>query len=252
MNRPSRFLTAVIISLTVVTLSGTAHAQPRLIVGARNLAMGGTGVGSASDSLATYYNPAGMAFSHGWEIQIPVVTVEGEIEGDILNNINELAQLFDESSLREIQERFNSGTPAPGDLETVLDAFLGELPDLDNTEDGAVARAAIGPAFRSKNWGVSTFVSASGGADALVDLTTGLSLSSIGMAGAIPDPVRVDACANDSTCLGYADDLVLGTGLDPARAEFYAARGMQVVCPTKTAISELGETVRRTTAAAIA
>ncbi len=40
--------------------------------------------------------------------------------------------------------------------------------------------------------------------------------------------------------------------LDPARAEFYAARGMQVVCPTKTAISALGETVRRTTAAAAA
>ena len=37
--------------------------------------------------------------------------------------------------------------------------------------------------------------------------------------------------------------------LDPARAEFYAARGMQVVCPTKTAIAALGETVRRTTAA---
>jgi len=37
--------------------------------------------------------------------------------------------------------------------------------------------------------------------------------------------------------------------LDPARADFYAARGMQVVCPTKTAITALGATVRRTTAA---
>jgi trk system potassium uptake protein TrkA len=37
--------------------------------------------------------------------------------------------------------------------------------------------------------------------------------------------------------------------LDPARADFYAARGLQVVCPTKTAIAALGETVRRTTAA---
>ena len=40
--------------------------------------------------------------------------------------------------------------------------------------------------------------------------------------------------------------------LDPARAEFYAARGMQVICPTQTAISALGQTVRRTTAAAVA
>ena len=32
--------------------------------------------------------------------------------------------------------------------------------------------------------------------------------------------------------------------LDPARAEFYAARGMRTVCPTQTAIDTLIETVR--------
>jgi trk system potassium uptake protein len=32
--------------------------------------------------------------------------------------------------------------------------------------------------------------------------------------------------------------------LDPARAEFYAARGMRTVCPTKTAIDTLLDTVR--------
>jgi trk system potassium uptake protein len=33
--------------------------------------------------------------------------------------------------------------------------------------------------------------------------------------------------------------------LDPARAEFYAARGIRTICPTQTAISALTETVRR-------
>jgi len=32
--------------------------------------------------------------------------------------------------------------------------------------------------------------------------------------------------------------------LDPARAEFYAARGMRTICPTKTAIDKMAETVR--------
>ena len=32
--------------------------------------------------------------------------------------------------------------------------------------------------------------------------------------------------------------------LDPARADFYTARGMRVVCPTKTAIDTLTEAVR--------
>jgi trk system potassium uptake protein TrkA len=33
--------------------------------------------------------------------------------------------------------------------------------------------------------------------------------------------------------------------LDPARAEFYAARGLRTVCPTQTAISALTQTVRK-------
>ena len=33
--------------------------------------------------------------------------------------------------------------------------------------------------------------------------------------------------------------------LDPARAGFYAARGLRTICPTQTAISALTETVRR-------
>ncbi|HZS24060.1 MAG TPA: TrkA family potassium uptake protein [Gaiellaceae bacterium] len=32
--------------------------------------------------------------------------------------------------------------------------------------------------------------------------------------------------------------------LDPARADFYSARGLRTVCPTKTAIDTLGEAVR--------
>ena len=47
----------------------------------------------------------------------------------------------------------------------------------------------------------------------------------------------------------YGVECVVVRILDPARAEFYADRGMQVVCPTKTAISSLADTVRRTTAA---
>jgi hypothetical protein len=32
--------------------------------------------------------------------------------------------------------------------------------------------------------------------------------------------------------------------LDPARADFYRARGLRTVCPTKTAIDTLTEAVR--------
>jgi trk system potassium uptake protein TrkA len=42
----------------------------------------------------------------------------------------------------------------------------------------------------------------------------------------------------------FGVDTVVVRVLDPARAEFYADRGLQTVCPTKTAISELTSRVR--------
>ena len=42
----------------------------------------------------------------------------------------------------------------------------------------------------------------------------------------------------------FGVDTVVVRVLDPARAEFYAARGMQTVCPTKTAIAELASRVK--------
>ena len=42
----------------------------------------------------------------------------------------------------------------------------------------------------------------------------------------------------------YGIDCVVVRVLDPARAEFYAQRGMQTVCPTQTAISGIVDAVR--------
>ena len=43
----------------------------------------------------------------------------------------------------------------------------------------------------------------------------------------------------------YGIETVVVRVLDPARAEFYSARGMETVCPTQTAISELAQRVRK-------
>ena len=42
----------------------------------------------------------------------------------------------------------------------------------------------------------------------------------------------------------YGIDCVVVRVLDPARADFYAKRGMQTVCPTQTAIESLAKAVR--------
>jgi trk system potassium uptake protein len=46
----------------------------------------------------------------------------------------------------------------------------------------------------------------------------------------------------------YEIEMVVVRVLDPARAKLYAERGMNVVCPTQTAISELIDTVRASVA----
>jgi trk system potassium uptake protein TrkA len=45
----------------------------------------------------------------------------------------------------------------------------------------------------------------------------------------------------------YGITMVVVRVLDPARAKFYADRGLRTVCPTQTAISVLLDTVRSTT-----
>ena len=44
--------------------------------------------------------------------------------------------------------------------------------------------------------------------------------------------------------LRYGIETVVVRVLDPARAKLYSDRGMRIVCPTQTAISELLDTVR--------
>jgi len=48
----------------------------------------------------------------------------------------------------------------------------------------------------------------------------------------------------------YGTSTVVVRVLDPARAQFYAARGLNTVCPTQTAISVLLETVQASAPAA--
>jgi trk system potassium uptake protein TrkA len=45
----------------------------------------------------------------------------------------------------------------------------------------------------------------------------------------------------------YEIETVVARVLDPARAQFYAERGLQTVCPTQTAIAVLLDTVRNST-----
>jgi trk system potassium uptake protein TrkA len=77
-------------------------------------------------------------------------------------------------------------------------------------------------------------------------------LESAGIADADAAVVSTDG-DNTNVVIGqvlqkrYEIGTVVVRVLDPARAQFYAERGLQTVCPTQTAIAVLLDTVRATT-----
>ena len=80
----------------------------------------------------------------------------------------------------------------------------------------------------------------------------GMDTSVLEAAGIVDADAAVVATSGDNTNLVIAQVLqrryetrtVVVRVLDPARAAFYAARGLNIVCPTQTAISELLAAVR--------
>ncbi len=80
----------------------------------------------------------------------------------------------------------------------------------------------------------------------------GMDMSVLEQAGVAETDAAVVATSGDNTnvVIGQVLQRRYGTGtvvvrvLDPARAQFYAERGLDTVCPTQTAISVLLETVR--------
>jgi trk system potassium uptake protein TrkA len=80
----------------------------------------------------------------------------------------------------------------------------------------------------------------------------GMDMNVLERAGIAETDAAVVATSGDNTnvVIGQVLQRRYGTGtvvvrvLDPARAQFYAERGLDTVCPTQTAISVLLETVR--------
>jgi trk system potassium uptake protein TrkA len=82
----------------------------------------------------------------------------------------------------------------------------------------------------------------------------GLDVTVLERAGAPGADAAIVATSGDNTNLvlgqvlqkRYEIPCVVVRVLDPARADFYAQRGLRTVCPTETAISVLLDTVRET------
>ncbi len=77
-----------------ILVAGAASAAPWTFVGSRQQAMGGTGVAFTDDSLANYWNAANLAYSKGWDVQLPA-TGNANIENKALEKLSGLIDGFD-------------------------------------------------------------------------------------------------------------------------------------------------------------
>ncbi|HVG02951.1 MAG TPA: hypothetical protein VM842_08670, partial [Nitrospira sp.] len=69
-----------------------AAAVEFVFVGSRQLGMGGAGVATTTDSLATYWNPAGMAISKKFDMRIQG---SGQVidRGDVFDTLKDINNL---------------------------------------------------------------------------------------------------------------------------------------------------------------
>lgn len=118
-------LTALLLT-TYHLLLTTIYGESFKILGSRPLGMGGAYVAIAEDSLAQYWNPAGIAGQKWFDSQIPV-NAKAEFSGGILKDANALGDIADKYS--SIQNSQKNGTSL--DAEKVS-AFLKGVNTLDS------------------------------------------------------------------------------------------------------------------------
>ena len=82
----------VVLLILAWYMPSTAHAVEFAIVGPRAVGMGGAGVAVTTDSLATYWNPAGLAMSQTVDIRVQG-TVQGIDRLGVIDTVKEINDL---------------------------------------------------------------------------------------------------------------------------------------------------------------
>jgi hypothetical protein len=181
--------------------------------------MGGAVVAAADDASGALGNPATFAFEKGWDLTLPLLVLNIDVEGDILANADAINNDFSQFSLSSIQNGLNNGTITPAQRSAALDAFLYRIPNLGAPGEGFAARASLGPSLRFGSWGFSASAIAYAGLSPIVDLTQGLALGSGGFANAIPS--TPNNCGGNTFCQNFAASLVTASGgaMTPQQSE---------------------------------
>jgi len=213
--------------VAALLLAAPCAAQEYNPYGTRVFSMGGAAVCNVHDGTGAWANPAVLGVLPSWDFQFPVASVGVELDGDVIAEADQIADILYDSGTDLATLVGDLGSSSMGAQEaareTLLNLFLYEVPDLDRPGEGFSAHAAGGPMLRFGNWGVSATGLAWAGVDPVLDYSAGLALGNGGLGAVIP--TTAEACPpGDTFCTGFAGDLVqlstqLGDPLTQAQAE---------------------------------
>ena len=207
-----------------VSFLSSLRAESFKILGARPLGMGGAFVAVAEDSLAQYWNPAGIAGQKMFDLETPV-NLRAELTGGILQDINTVGDLAD--SFSKVKDAQTNGTGLDVEEMSSLFTTVKTLDRLDDPGKGILLEAQGGLGLRIMRLALSVNNFTSAGGVPFVD-TANIGLgqasgaSGVSFSGAdTADPAdaallaaRNDAqAAIDTVGYGNLQDLVGAAGL---------------------------------------
>lgn len=144
----------------VLLVVATAEAQDWINTDAAAKGMGNAGTAAGEGVLASYWNPAALARGRNKPFELfeagfgagGYAFTDLSVEGDILSEADQLADLFQGLDMSGIQTRLNSGTATTADIQNAI-RIISEIPDLGRKAVGAVAQIGFGVELRFGTFG---------------------------------------------------------------------------------------------------
>ena len=172
--------TVLLFSISLLFISKTVFAESFKVLGSRPLGMGGAFVAVAEDSLAQYWNPAGIARQKKFDVEIPA-NVRAEFTGGILKDVNTISDLATKYSA--VKSAQTNGSRIDADQLSSLFTTVKTLQGLNQPDKGVLIEAQTGFNLRIMRLGLSINNFTSAGAAPFID-TVNIGLGSTsGQAG---------------------------------------------------------------------
>jgi len=154
-------LFAVFLSVCIVSFPVNARTESFKILGGRPLALGGAFVAVAEDSLAQYWNPAGIATQKKFDMEIPI-GVKAEFTGGILKDVNTIGELA--GKFAKVQTAQQNGTSIDVDQLSSIIQTVSTLKGLNSPDKGVLIEVQGGLNIRIMRmaFSINNFTSAGG------------------------------------------------------------------------------------------